>query len=152
MNFAEEEITQLTEMIWQSTLALPVNRTESLPLEIKGQSAWLGTVHITGAWQGILAFQCMTDLARRITQIMFSKHELDVSADEMQDAVGEITNMLGGNVKALLPEVSALSLPAMVEGKDYCLRVPGTCEVTRLVFSSEGSPFVITLLQREIGV
>ena len=57
--------------------------------------------------------------------------------------------MIGGNIKALFSEPSSLSLPAMVEGKDYNLRVPGTCEVSRLIFNCEQWPFVVTLLQRE---
>jgi chemotaxis protein CheX len=150
MQFAEEEISQLTEMIWQSTLSLPVHKIDGLPGELKGQPTWMGTVHITGAWQGVVAFQCMADLAEKITQVMFSKSATEVCVEDVQDAIGEITNQIGGNVKALLPENCSLSLPTMVEGKDYNLRVPGTCEVTRLAFSTDSCPFVITLLQREI--
>ena len=64
-------------------------------------------------------------VARRAAAVMF---ELDASAaslEDMQDAVGELTNMTGGNVKALLEGQCALSLPAVVEGRDYSIPCPG---------------------------
>jgi len=69
----------------------------------------------------------------------------------MQDATGELSNMVGGNVKALLPQPSRLSLPSVVEGKDYNLRIPGALCISRMVFESQGSPFVVTMHAREDG-
>jgi chemotaxis protein CheX len=67
----------------------------------------------------------------------------------MQDAITELSNMVGGNIKALLPQPSRLSLPTVFEGQDYKLRVPGAVCVSRLIFESQGSQFVVTMQARE---
>ncbi len=69
------------------------------------------------------------------------------STEETHDALCELTNTFGGNVKALLPGPSALSLPTLVEGDDCSLRIPGTIAVTRLAFRCLDHPFVITLVE-----
>jgi CheY-specific phosphatase CheX len=89
-------------------------------------------------------------LAQRVAQIMFSLDGQLPSREDTQDALGEITNMTGGNIKALLPEPNVLSLPAVVEGEDYTLRVPGTCVVSRLVFQCQEAAFVVSLLQKDL--
>ena len=40
-----------------------------------------------------------------------------VSHEDVVDAFGEIANVVGGNVKALLPELATLSLPEVVPGR-----------------------------------
>ena len=50
----------------------------------------------------------------------------DVVTDaEVVDALGELTNMIGGNVKSLLPAPSQLSLP-MVSDSVWPTTVPGS--------------------------
>ena len=56
---------------------------------------------------------------------MFGMEPDEVSADEVADAVGELTNMVGGNIKSLLPEPSLLSLPTVSRGAPVRVRVPG---------------------------
>ena len=55
--------------------------------------------------------------------------------------------MTGGNIKTLLPGPSQLSLPAVVEGSDYRVIVPGSHVVTQLAFECQGEPVKVTLLK-----
>ena len=71
-----------------------------------------------------------------------------IEAQQVQDAMGELTNMTGGNVKALLPEGCRLSLPTVVEGSAYTARVPGSELVTSVGFKCQGSPVVVRLLKK----
>jgi CheY-specific phosphatase CheX len=150
MSFAEKEITSLTETIWLSTLGLAVERIAELPPEVSRQRTLMGCVHISGEWQGAVVLHCPMPLAQRLAQIMFSLNGQAPTLEDTQDALGEITNMTGGNIKALLPEPCSLSLPAIVEGEDYTLRVPGTCLVSRLVFQCQDAAFVVSLLQKDL--
>jgi CheY-specific phosphatase CheX len=68
----------------------------------------------------------------------------------MQDALGEITNMTGGNIKALLPGACHLSLPAVVEGTSYTIRVPSTRIVTRVPFECEGMHGAVSIMTADI--
>ena len=53
---------------------------------------------------------------------------------EVVDALGELTNMIGGNVKSLLPAPSQLSLP-MVSESVWPTTVPGSVAVCRIAFT-----------------
>jgi chemotaxis protein CheX len=70
------------------------------------------------------------------------------SPDDVRDALGELANMVGGNIKGLLPGPTQLSLPLVVEGGKDALRILDTQPVSTVWFSSGGHPFVVTLLRR----
>jgi hypothetical protein len=59
--------------------------------------------------------------------------------------------MIGGNLKAMLPRGVALSMPSVVEGSDYSLRVCGGNNFSRTTFSSELGEFRITLVEMRRG-
>ena len=92
--------------------------------------------------------RCPLALARTLTAQMFQA-DRQPDLDEVRDALGELANMLGGNVKALLPAPSRISLPAVAVGSDYELSVVGTSEVaTRCPSPATANRCVVTLLQR----
>ena len=66
--------------------------------------------------------------------------------EDVQDALGEITNMTGGNLKALMPGSCHLSLPAVIDGNDYRIRIPTARVLTRVLFECDGLPAVISLV------
>jgi chemotaxis protein CheX len=60
-------------------------------------------------------------IAERMTGIQF-----DAVDDTVKDAIGEVCNMLAGAWKGKVPELAAhcgLSVPAVITGRDYNLRV-----------------------------
>lgn len=146
MQFAEQEIAVLTEDIWLSTLGLATRpHDEWTEQDLKGPTLD-GLINITGDWQGTVAVQLPRTLACRVASIMFGLDGAEPSLADMQDALGEITNMTGGNVKALMPGICYLSLPMVIDGSDYSVRVPGTKVITRVVFECEGLPAVVSLM------
>jgi len=68
----------------------------------------------------------------------------EVTSDEIGDALGELANVLGGNVKAMLPAPSTMSLPTVSETKHP--QWPGTVEVCRTLVTWRGNPFNFALL------
>ena len=69
-----------------------------------------------------------------------------LSIELLHDALAELTNMIGGNLKALLPGPSFLCLSAVIEGANYKVCVPGTHPVLETAFLSEQQPFTVKLL------
>lgn len=104
-------------------------------------------VQISGAWHGALTLDCPDDLARRIAGIMFSMPAEELDGELVRDAVGELTNILGGNFKTLLPEPCSLSLPAVTAGGDSVFRGAEARPVGRLGFVAADRPFVVTVLE-----
>ena len=145
----ENEIHQITESIWSSVLGLEVRRGAPAGIPVKQEHTLAGCVQITGAWEGAVALHCAIGLARQVTALMFGMDPGNASIEEVQDALGELVNMTGGNIKALLAEPCYLSLPTVVEGNNYTLRIPGSVPVNQVAFECQGQPFLVTLLEKE---
>lgn len=141
----DADIEDITRTIWATLFELPLEDGVAAPLG--PESTVTSCIQIDGAWHGAVVLQCPLTLARTLTAAMF---QADAAPElgEVFDALGELANMLGGNVKALLPGPSRISLPAVAVGSDYQLSVVGTSTVTSLAFSCDGHPLRVTLLQQ----
>jgi chemotaxis protein CheX len=72
----------------------------------------------------------------------------DAGDSEMQDALGELANIAGGNVKSLLPAGCLLSLPTVAQGHDHKFAVPNSKPMSEVAFLSEGQTLLVKVLQR----
>jgi chemotaxis protein CheX len=150
MQIAESKICQLTESIWNSMLGLDVEKSDS-PVTL-GEGYYSGTIHISGAWDGDVSLDCSAELARSLASLMFGVEPETAASDEIRDALGELTNMLGGNIKSLLPGPCQLSLPSVTEDLDhidYQLRMQGGELLNEVGFYCEGGPLRIIVVQRD---
>lgn len=151
MEAQEIPIDEIAMNVWGSMLDIclePLSPAATLPPTSRSAS---GCVHISGAWEGSIVVECAWELARQVTEVMLGMAEGAASSDEVHDALGELTNMIGGNVKSLVPFPSQLSLPSVIEGVDFRLRIPGTQCVRQVAFESEGQLLFIRLMQKEQG-
>lgn len=146
MLVAEADVAVLVDEIWLTTLGLATHRLDpktTLPVDAETLD---GIINITGGWQATVALQVPKTLAARVASVMFRLDGETPTTEDMQDAIGELTNMLGGNIKALLAGDCHLSLPAVVEGRGYTVRVPTSHIVDRFAFECEGQPAVVNLM------
>ena len=147
MAILDSQVFSYTERVWESILGLKITQTNR-PYQLKGTNQSLSAcVHIMGSWVGTVALQCPIDLARKVASIMFSVKEEAADLEQIQDAMGELVNMTGGNIKSHLPEPCYLSLPA-VAVTDHTLHIPGTEEVSTVNFECTGFDFSVTVLRR----
>lgn len=147
MLVAETDVAVLVDEIWLTTLGLATHRLDPKHAALPAEAETLdGIINITGGWQATVALQVPKALAARIASVMFRLHDVQPTTEDMQDAIGELTNMLGGNIKALLAGDCHLSLPAVVEGRGYTVRVPTSHVVDRFAFECEGLPAVVNLM------
>jgi chemotaxis protein CheX len=151
MQVADSEISLLTETIWRSVLGLDVQRAGETARAPGSERYLTGCVQITGSWEGTVTLDCSASLARVVAGIMFGVSPERAESVEIQDALGEMTNMTGGNIKNLLPSPSLLSLPSVTEGVDYTVTVPGARLLSQVVFECQGEPFRVSLLERANG-
>jgi chemotaxis protein CheX len=149
MQFLEEEICQVAETVWESVLGVNLVRQPQIPAA--PTRGFTGCVQFTGAWEGAVTIECSAEFARQAAATMFGVEPGAASVADTQDAIGELANMTGGNVKALLPEPCRLSLPTVVEGSDYTTRLHGGTLVTTVAFECQGSPLVVRLLKKLDG-
>jgi chemotaxis protein CheX len=140
------DLTAIVSEIWTSMLGMEL--VEDRDAELEGETL-TGCVQITGPWEGAVTVQLDAALATRVTGVMFGM-EPDVIVDEyVSDAVGELANVAGGNVKALLEPGCSLSLPSVTRGTDYRVYVPGAETVERSVLRcASGGLVVVSMLTR----
>jgi CheY-specific phosphatase CheX len=141
----DDDMKDIAMTIWATLFELPLEDGDAARLG--PDSTVTSCVQIDGAWHGAVVLQCPLTLARTLTAAMFQADTVP-ELDEVHDALGELANMLGGNVKALLPGPSRISLPAVAVGSDYQMSVVGTDAVTSLSFACDGHPLRVTLLQQ----
>lgn len=144
MDPTSEDINALTMQVWESVLCLPIEA--EAPDSSDSELHVVGLVHITGGWEGSVLVRCTRPLARSITETMFGMDPGEASADEIADALGEIANMIGGNIKSLVPGPSQLSLPTVVD-YDY-LSFPLSEECAHSAFLTDNEPMMVTVLRR----
>ncbi|HEY4410234.1 MAG TPA: chemotaxis protein CheX [Acidimicrobiia bacterium] len=145
----EPELTEITERVWSSLVEAPLlPREPGQPGPVPGARTFTGCVQITGAWEGAVTVHCSEELARQLTAAMFMVDPADTTTEEVGDALGELANMVGGNVKALMPEPCRISLPAVADGMDYRLSVPGARPLTAVTWTCLGEPLMVRLLER----
>ena len=148
MEFSEEDLSEVVRSVWDAMLGLTLVPADQ-PYETADDERCLtGCVQITGSWEGAVMIDLPEQLAREAAAAMFGCEPDEAGLEELQDAVGEIANMTGGNLKALLPEPSSISLPSVTEHSDYTADTPGEQIVTQLAFDCRGDPIQVTLLRK----
>ncbi|MBI5537707.1 MAG: chemotaxis protein CheX [Deltaproteobacteria bacterium] len=146
MRLAESDVVQIVEAVWSSTLDMQFERTTlTVP---SAEPTMTSIVQMTGLWQGAVTLRCLPELAGRIAAAMFGTAPSEASPDEVRDALGEVVNMIAGNLKIHLPAGCQLSLPAVVEGREYRVGVPGTSVLIQLSLATDGHPFMVGVLER----
>lgn len=98
---------------------------------------------------GAVVVRISCALARTITETMFGMDPGEAASADIDDAVGEVANMIGGNVKSLVPGPSLLSLPAVVIGEP--MHFPRSEECAFSTFLVEDQPFQVSVLRRSSG-
>ncbi|MGY1823401.1 chemotaxis protein CheX [Geodermatophilus sp. SYSU D00079] len=116
-----------------------------LPGELPAEtlSSW---VDVVGPWTGTVVLTCGRDTAEQLARAMLREHAPEVLEDEdVTDALGELANVVGGNVKAVLPGPSVLGLPEVgvaprvLSPADTC-RVDAQWRGRPLTISVQGTP------------
>jgi chemotaxis protein CheX len=141
----ESDIENIVATIWSTLIDTKLEC--GVGAAANDETTVTGIVNIEGAWHGAVLLRCPLALASLVTTTMFQGED-EPTLDEVRDALGELTNMVAGNIKALLPEPSAISLPTVVFGSHYEIRVLGTHDLATVPFRTAGHSLVVSVVQR----
>ena len=141
-----DDLLGIAEMVWASYLdpagvyPLVVN---GVPDPGAGTADVIATVSISGAWDGRVLLSFSPIAAKHAAAALLGFDEADeVGESDVVDAVGELANIIGGSVKSLMPQPTALSLPAV--STDGSADLSGT-EVCRLTGTWMGEPVSVAV-------
>jgi chemotaxis protein CheX len=104
-------------------------------------------VSITGAWSGHVVVACSDQASRHAAAALLGIDAHDVTLDDVADAMGEVANVIGGNVKSLLPDSCALSLPHVVPCGNGKPVWPAVTEICRLEATWLDEPVTVSVLE-----
>ena len=146
MGICLETIQEIVRNIWETILGWDIQPAPALDVPLGNRDFQTSYIQVAGAWEGTVVCIGSEVLIRQAAAVMFKMPQDAVTIELKRDALGELTNMIGGNLKALLPGPSFLCLPAVIEGSYYSVCVPSTRSVIEAGFSCQGQPFMVKLL------
>ncbi|MDZ7639505.1 MAG: chemotaxis protein CheX [Bryobacterales bacterium] len=111
-----------------------------------GDERLTAAVHLSGDWNGAVLVECDQHQACRLASRFLSTDLPDTVDDVVRDVLGELANMIGGNMKCTLMQSIQLSMPSVVEGTNYRIRVCGAGTREMLAFDCAEGVFWVTVL------
>lgn len=119
-----EEIEQIAQTVFATMFEIDLFRLESAAT---GDSHPLqANVAIAGAWSGCVALSLSSGLIQAAASKMLKCDPSELTSEDQQEVASEIANMIGGNLKSILPAPSVLSIPQIVTAEAGCGHAEGT--------------------------
>lgn len=142
----EDQLREIVESIWDTMLG-PVVTRDCSDDTMRESARLTASVQISGTFHGTVLFLATERFARWATALMLAVPENSLAAADVDDAVGELCNILAGGVKSLVPSPSSISLPRVMRDSqcvayDPCMKMTG-----QLHFTCEGQPLEVRVLE-----
>lgn len=104
-----------------------------------------GMIGLAGIHKGVLAVHFPKQVALDVTSSFLGMEVSEIDAD-VQDAIGEIANILGGNLKTILSDRGKdiqLSLPSTIYGDQYAFTSQADVDQVILPFQAPSGMFYV---------
>lgn len=143
-----DQIVSSTVEIFTTMVMMDVAVSDEICEKLKTlENTITGVIGLAGTHKGVLAIHFPIPVACAITTSFLGMEVTELNED-VEDAIGEIANMLGGNVKSILSEKGRdidLSLPTTISGKEYVFQTIKSAERVAIPFRVATGSFVVEL-------
>jgi chemotaxis protein CheX len=143
----EGDLTELVEQVWQSYLDPEGISPLMLTYDENQASEVHSSVSISGSWSGHVVYASSMAAARRAAAAFLAMEPEEVSNEDLSDVLGELANIVGGNVKAMLPTGAFLSLPQVVLAPATATRYPNAERIAGIYGLWEEEPVSFSMWQ-----
>ena len=143
-NEVAEQAVRIVQNVFETMLGAGVSAATAGPFRF--DSPLTGVVHYSGAWKGALILECSAAQATHWAERLMPL-DPPLSIDDASDGLAELTNMIAGNLKPLLPPGVSLSMPSVIAGPNHRLRLPVPYQSEALGFADAAGPFRIALVR-----
>ena len=109
-------------------------------------------ISFAGTWRGMLEFECGREEAIHFAKRFLQMDDIHECNDDVRDTVGELTNIIAGNLKALLPSDVKLGMPSITSGGNYTVHISGGTLVGQRTFTTDIGTFSIRLIEDTLSV
>jgi len=140
--FSTEILAEVVGSVFETMMNLEV-ASSGMPWVPSGDCL-TSAVHMAGAWNGSFLLECDRGEACRFAGRFLSIDPPKSVNDAVISVLGELANMIGGNMKCVIAEGTVLSMPSVTNGNGVCF--DGVEVRDRLAFECEEGNFWITVL------
>ncbi|BEP14272.1 hypothetical protein acdb102_25830 [Acidothermaceae bacterium B102] len=97
------------------------------------------SVCLSGAWEGVLMVECEPPTAALLSATLLGLEPGETSDLDVADTLGELANVIGGNLKNVLPGPTLMSLPVVARSMSPTL-VKDAFEACNVGFRWDSQP------------
>lgn len=137
------ELALVVESVFATMLRLEVQQTQEIPPPRTEMVT--AAVYLTGAYQGAVLLHCPPWPACGFAGQFLKRTPPSAVDDDVLDVMGELANMIAGNLKSTLTPGTYLSIPSVSQGPDATLRLCGTRPLQRSGFQTPLGPVWVTM-------
>lgn len=138
------ELAQVVEGVFAAMMGLEV-RTDEIPWSPSADRL-TAAVQLIGEWRGAVLFECGPAQACAFAARFLSIARPAAVDNLVRDVLGELANMIGGNLKCMLAHGLQLSMPSVVSGSHYQFRICRAGLCLSQAFACEEGPFWVSVL------
>jgi chemotaxis protein CheX len=138
-------VTQIVENVFQTMIGLDVKAVDT-PFCPTGEVI-TSIISLAGTWKGAVLVRCGIEEAFDFTSRMIGIDPPTNLNDDVRDAMGELANMVGGNLKSVLPSGVGLSLPTVVWGHDYTMQICRAGTTRQWTFQANDITFSVGVIK-----
>jgi chemotaxis protein CheX len=142
-----EQIIESVKEIFSAMIMMEVSADGEAPAERNFTDSISGIIGLAGTRKGVLAIHLPYKVAMTITGNFLGMEVEEINSD-VEDAVGELANMIGGSTKSILSANGrdiSLSMPTTISGKQYDFQPTKDADSLVIPFTCETGGFLIEL-------
>lgn len=145
------DVVKTVADLFDTMLDMPVTLSETVPPVSLEITRLAGSVSFAGDAMGSVSIQVNEDFARQMAANMLGMDAEDIEEqEEIFDVIGEISNIIGGNLKSTFTDLGLeckLSTPSITRGKDFKIESMDSERYERFAFQYKDN-----LIFLELGV
>jgi chemotaxis protein CheX len=147
-------IDQTVKEVFDTMLTLEIELLEQKETDLQGHRL-VGSVSFAGQAMGSVRLYFGNDMARLVTADMLGMEDDEIeSEDEVKDVIGELSNMVGGDLKSKLCDAGLpceLSIPSVTSGKDFTIESVDWDQMDTLVFQHDDHHFMVEVYIKPVN-
>jgi chemotaxis protein CheX len=147
LNLQAEDLVQIVGPIFSTMMGIEIEAAE--PASPMPAGLMTAAVYLAGGWQGAVLVHCSPQQACEFAGCFLGTPPPSTVTDDVRDVLGELANMIAGNLKCTLRPGIKVSIPSVVDGDGYSLRVCGARQISRTGFATARGPFWLTLMDTQ---
>jgi len=146
---ADETVAEVFNMMLGHQIG-PVSELDTTPCEANERTAIVG---FSGSMRGTCEIRMSTLAARAVASAMLGGTPVEDGDDSIDDAIGELCNMIAGGWKNRVPTLTSdctLSPPTVISGGDYKVHMRQPSMKMARVYRFDGNTLHLTLHREDL--